>query len=352
MTQHRAPRASGRLRRAGRETVLTLGAVLGVICLVAAVVGIAFDVRPVIFRSGSMSPAIETGALALSRTVPAADLAVGDVVTVEDAKGALVTHRVRSVTMTGDDATLILKGDDNPVADPEPYVVQSVDRVFADVPRLGYVVSFLSGPVGIFAGGLLVGLVLTTVFARRRQVDDASESVVPDTMAELDEDVPAEIAEESAPGTALGGKGKRRKLVLAAVVVVGAVGLLSATTTNAAWVDQAGVSTGTFTMRQAPVVAPTAPSITACARAGNAIQLTITRSTLATSYRVEYTNPGGPETFAAPVGVGPFTYSTLNANFNNSTGTIRVFAINAVGTSESNVYSYSGNGTNGICVPA
>lgn len=362
MTQHRARRRRpGRWRRIGRETVLTVGAVLGAICLVAAIVAMAFDVKPVVFRSGSMAPAIETGALALSRTVPASDLEVGDVVTVQDAEGVLVTHRIRSLTMTGDEATLILQGDANPIADPEPYVVQSVDRVIVDVPRLGYVVSALTGPAGIFAGGLLVGLVLTTVFARRRDDDEdgpddagsgeAGESLTSDAVDTTADTVSPRESGDTGPSA--GRRRGRRKLVLAAAVVALAAGLLGTTSTTAAWVDDAQVRTGSFTMRDAPLLAPGAPSISACVRVGNSIQITFSRVLGASSYRVSYTSPSGQETVPAGLGLGPITYTTQVPNFNNTTGTIRVFAVNALGQSpSSNVYTYFGNGTAATCVPA
>ncbi|MCW2750339.1 MAG: signal peptidase, partial [Aeromicrobium sp.] len=62
MTQHG-------IVRTAREAFLTLGAVLGVVCIVVTAIGFAFGVKPLIFRSGSMSPAIHTGDMSISRTV-------------------------------------------------------------------------------------------------------------------------------------------------------------------------------------------------------------------------------------------------------------------------------------------
>ena len=44
-----------------RELLLTTGAVIGAICLLAAVGSVTFGLQPLIFRSGSMEPAIGTG---------------------------------------------------------------------------------------------------------------------------------------------------------------------------------------------------------------------------------------------------------------------------------------------------
>ncbi|EFQ83862.1 signal peptidase I [Aeromicrobium marinum DSM 15272] len=258
MTQHRAPASSrtSRLRRAGRETALTAGAVLGVLCLTIALAGMAFDVRPVIFRSGSMEPEIQTGALALSRTTDASELVVGDVVTVRDARGVLVTHRIVSLTTSGSEATLVLQGDANPVPDADPYVVQSADRILFDVPRLGYVVSALSGPAGIFGGGLLVGLLLTTVFARRRDDDHTPGPGAGPGPTDAVEPTEADDTPADEPGRSGGRaarRGKGRMTLAAMVAVVAAVGVGSTTSTTAAWVDNAAVTTGTFSMQQAPV---------------------------------------------------------------------------------------------------
>ncbi|MEO6606132.1 MAG: signal peptidase I, partial [Aeromicrobium sp.] len=149
-----------------REGLLTFGAIAGVFCMLLAVAALAFDIKPVIFRSGSMSPAINTGALAISQTVKAKDMQVGDVVTVKTDSGVRVTHRIQNVTLVDGHATLVLKGDANKAVDQDPYVVESADRVLFDIPKAGYVASWLSGPIGIFAGGLLVGLLLLIAFGQ------------------------------------------------------------------------------------------------------------------------------------------------------------------------------------------
>ena len=76
------------------ETVLTLGAVLGVLCVTWAVCAIAFGLTPLVLVSGSMSPAIEVGDLAVARAVPAERVVEGDVVSVRSPEGVRVTHRV------------------------------------------------------------------------------------------------------------------------------------------------------------------------------------------------------------------------------------------------------------------
>jgi len=160
-----------RLVRGARETALTAGAVLGVVCLLATVAGWALGIMPLVFRSGSMSPAIHTGDLAVARTVDADSLKVGDIVSVLDADGHRVTHRLRDMSVDGDARQLTLQGDANRAPDAEVYTVTRAERVLFDVPKAGYVVSAASGRGGLFVLGAYVTGMLVLAF-RRRPPDD------------------------------------------------------------------------------------------------------------------------------------------------------------------------------------
>lgn len=145
-----------------REVILNVGAVVGLVCIVVAAVSMLLGVTPLVFRSGSMSPEIPTGSLALARTVPSSEIAVGDVVSVDNQQGVRVTHRVvvLAPAPAGFGVVATLQGDANPVADVSPYVFDQADRVFFHAPGIGYAVSWLSSPVAIFLGGALVGAVV------------------------------------------------------------------------------------------------------------------------------------------------------------------------------------------------
>lgn len=163
--------------RRARETALTVGAVAGVICILATVAALLFDVKPLIFRSGSMSPEITTGSLALARTIPANELSVGDIVSVERVDGTRITHRVYSIHVEADNTSSVtLKGDANSDPDVETHAITEADRVFWSAGTVGYVASWLSGSTAIFLGGALVGALLVVV-ARpsgpRENVDDS-----------------------------------------------------------------------------------------------------------------------------------------------------------------------------------
>ncbi|BCN67524.1 hypothetical protein RE943_09970 [Prescottella equi] len=167
------PRKTSPVANHAREAALTVGAIAGLICIVATITALLFDVKPLIFRSGSMSPEITTGSLALARTVPVSDLSVGDIVSVENAEGTRITHRVYSIQeQTDNAASVTLKGDANADPDVEPYVIAEADRVFWSAGGVGYVAAWLSSSTAIFLGGALVGALLVIVARRSGRRDN------------------------------------------------------------------------------------------------------------------------------------------------------------------------------------
>jgi signal peptidase I len=215
-----------------REVLLTLGAVLGALCLASLVAAVAFDVKPLVLRSGSMAPEIPTGALALAREVPAAEVEVGDVVSVVAPSGVRVTHRVVEIASDGPRRALTLQGDANPTPDADPYVVRQVDRVLVDAPGLGYAVAWASGPVGRFLGGVLVGAVLLLSWPGRGARPPRPRHLAPR---------PARRGVRAALGAAL------------TFAVVAGVGVGVAQPALAAFADSATVTAGTFAGYDVPV---------------------------------------------------------------------------------------------------
>jgi signal peptidase I len=148
-------------KRVAREALLWAGGALGALCLLALLGGWLFGVTPLVFSSGSMSPTYDAGALGIAHQVSAADVAVGDVVSVRDDEGGRVTHRVVSIGQSTDGSTVLrLQGDANDVADAQAYRVDDVDRVVAGVPLAGYVLNAAASPFGLAAGALLAGTAL------------------------------------------------------------------------------------------------------------------------------------------------------------------------------------------------
>ncbi|KRB74129.1 hypothetical protein ASE01_19290 [Nocardioides sp. Root190] len=187
--------------RFGREAVLWTGGVLGSLCLLSLLAGWLFNVTPLVFASGSMSPSYEAGALGVAREVPAADLRVGDVVSVVNAEGNRVTHRIVEIAPGGDSAVLTLQGDTNKVPDDQAYAVTSVDRVAFGVPYAGYALNAAASPFGLLAGGLLVLSALWLGYGRRDD-DDAAGSARARVL------VPTGVAGVVLTGTLLGATGQ------------------------------------------------------------------------------------------------------------------------------------------------
>lgn len=290
---------------------LTVAAVAGALSLAVALLFAVTGVTPLVFQSGSMSPAISTGSLALARTVDAEDLTVGDVVSVRDAAGTRVTHRVASIA---DDGALTLKGDANLSADAETYLVDTVDRVFVSVPRAGAVLSALTGPAGRgLAAGLVLAVLLVVLSLRAGTRPEKVERVA----------------------------------VLGALVVVLGVGVGLARVpegTSAFWTDSVA---GTSRITVAAPAVPEKPVPTSCTRTGNSIRLTWTSTSSPQSFQIRHTNPTAEPTVAGTLRAA----TTQNANFNNSVGEVWVVALSNGLESESAHYRFSGNGSGATCVP-
>ncbi|WP_260842553.1 signal peptidase I [Paenarthrobacter nicotinovorans] len=158
-----------RIFKVSREIALTLVAVLGLVCILALVLGFVYKASFVVFRTGSMEPHYPVGALSLTVQVQAAELAPGDVVSVKRAEsGVLVTHRVVSVEPSGTGASLRLKGDANSSEDPLPYQVETAQKVLVTVPAVGSWVMAMRGPGFIGAATMAVaGLVVWAYWPKR-----------------------------------------------------------------------------------------------------------------------------------------------------------------------------------------
>ncbi|WP_430331104.1 signal peptidase I [Rhodococcus sp. ACT016] len=238
--------------RVWRESALTIGAIAGLVCIVATVAAMLFGIKPLIFRSGSMSPEITTGSLALSRNVPAIDLKVGDVISVENAQGTRITHRVYEIQPpTGDTVVVTLKGDANKDPDIEPYSITEADRVFASVGGLGYVAAWLSSPIAIFLGGAFAGVLLMIVIRPPKRRDDDSNddqgSCTGSTVGEsaTTESVPVieSKVEPISPTQRFSVPSARSLLALTAAVLT-ALGLAQAAGTSAAFTGTAKAQSG------------------------------------------------------------------------------------------------------------
>lgn len=147
------------------DGLLTVLAALGVVCIIATIAAFALNISLIMFKTGSMSPTIPTGSLAVVRQIPAADIKVGDVTTVSRGKGQLpVTHRIVSVTpLSGDTYSVQMKGDANDSPDVQLYEVTEVRKVLWHAPGLAYVVAAVSQPK--YMAGITVAASFLVVWA-------------------------------------------------------------------------------------------------------------------------------------------------------------------------------------------
>lgn len=158
----RSARAVG---RGVREVLLTLAALGGVICIVLVIMAFTGGYSLIMFKTGSMSPTIPAGSVALVQKIPASEIAVGDVVTVDRVDALPITHRVLTVQPADaeDARTITMKGDANDVEDPAPYTVVDVRIVRGSVPALANVIVWFGSPWVL--GGVTIGASLLVVWA-------------------------------------------------------------------------------------------------------------------------------------------------------------------------------------------
>lgn len=169
-----------RIRHALAETGLNLAALGGLVALTLVALAFFFNISLIMFKTGSMSPTIPTGSLSLVREISAAEIKVGDVVTVDRDGKLPVTHRVTSETAVAADGTrsITLKGDANELEDPSPYSVSTVRLVLWSAPGLANVIVWFSNPLVLGSITLGASLLVIWAFWPRRVEDDADAAAV------------------------------------------------------------------------------------------------------------------------------------------------------------------------------
>ncbi len=165
---------SGRLasvRRLLVDGVLwTLGG-LGLVSLLAAVAAHVWGFSIILFSTGSMTPTIPAGSAALVRLIPATELRVGDITTVERKALLPITHRITAITPVNgqpDAREITMRGDANELEDPNPYLITQGRLVIASVPGVANLFQGMRNP--LLMGGLtiLAGLLVSWAFWPRQ----------------------------------------------------------------------------------------------------------------------------------------------------------------------------------------
>ncbi|WP_084130121.1 signal peptidase I [Demequina sp. NBRC 110055] len=151
-----------RLLRALGGAALWAAAALGALTCAVWLATAADWIKPLIVVSGSMEPEIPTGALIIDRPLDSAEVVVGDVVSLPSTvTGNVVTHRVVDVARHGDAIALTLRGDANPIDDPEPYLVDGdLWEVAVVIPGLGEAIADVSRPGVVIPAMIAIGALL------------------------------------------------------------------------------------------------------------------------------------------------------------------------------------------------
>ncbi|MFE5646146.1 signal peptidase I [Rhodococcus sp. NPDC056516] len=313
-----------------KQAALTTGAVLGVLCIVATALSLALGIKPVVFRSGSMSPAIPTGSLAFVKSQPVSELSVGDVVSVTTSGGERLTHRVYGIDQLDNNlSSLTLKGDANDAPDTETYAVADADLVVFSMSRVGYVLAWLSGPIGIFAGGLFAGSLLMIAFRPAPRGEGPPNGGMPAT--DIPDGAPT-APEHNSPRSSwtqvssriLTAPWRRREMILVTASGLGALLAMSPIGNTAATItDTATAKTGQFATVQTFTCENYSPSL------------------LASSARITWTAPG-PGTYTYRVLVLKPDGTTYSDNTQSATTvdiTLPPALLDLSGTSTVRIYS-------------
>jgi signal peptidase len=141
---------SGRARRVATRALLGVPGAFGLALLLAISLPVLFGCRSLVVMSGSMEPAIPTGSVVVVKRIPAAEIAVGDVISFRSPEdpGRILTHRAQAVAVEGGSVEVETRGDANTGAESwDIDATGTVGRVAFHVPLLGYLVAPLQGTV-------------------------------------------------------------------------------------------------------------------------------------------------------------------------------------------------------------
>lgn len=178
MTRNRSRRRSPASWLGG--ALLNILAALGLVCIVLVILSFVFNVSIMMFRTGSMSPAITAGSIAFVHEIPAEEMEVGDIITADRGENVLpVTHRVTSILdadAQSGQVTFEMKGDANEAKDPEPYTAETVRRVMFSIPGVAPAIQSFRDPIVL--GGITIAASLLVVWAfwPRREEDGSGEA--------------------------------------------------------------------------------------------------------------------------------------------------------------------------------
>ena len=132
------------------------------VLVIASLVPIPGGFKVYTVLTGSMEPAVPTGALILTRTgMPADKISTGDIATFKSPRSddVLITHRIAEVIGEGEGLRFITRGDANGAVDPWEVRAGNIEGIYRQhVPYVGFALEFAKTPMG-----LLLLVILPTV---------------------------------------------------------------------------------------------------------------------------------------------------------------------------------------------
>ncbi|MGG0716560.1 signal peptidase I [Robertmurraya massiliosenegalensis] len=138
--------------------------------------------------SGSMEPGIKTGSIIAVK--PGGDMTrfkEGDVITFQEERNILITHRVTEVINNGNQVMYRTKGDNNNAEDINPVLSNNVVAEYNGftVPYIGYFIDFAKSKNGsvfllILPGVLLLGYAFYTIWQTLRMIENKGVTTIAD----------------------------------------------------------------------------------------------------------------------------------------------------------------------------
>ena len=140
------------IKKVGTVLVTALLVIVAAMVLAVQIVPQARGGASLIIETGSMKPTISPGDVVAVMPVPVADLNIGDIITYATAEN-LITHRIIAFEGYGDDLRVITQGDANNSEDAPVNPGQIRGRVTYTLPRVGFVLPWLTEHAFWIVGG-------------------------------------------------------------------------------------------------------------------------------------------------------------------------------------------------------
>ena len=123
-------------------------------------------IKSYVVQTASMEPSIRPGDMIFVANKNPEDLRVRDIITFQDSRGYVITHRITQTILENEAWEFITKGDNNNAEDKEIVSAQNIIGIhIGSIPKLGYILVATGKPTGVF---LMVAIPLLLVFFEDR----------------------------------------------------------------------------------------------------------------------------------------------------------------------------------------